>query len=383
MQVFKTFLKIVKKKMTSVIIYFVVFVGIAIAMAKNGGENEQKNFQAEELNLVIENQDEGKLGGALVDYLGKDNNLIDVPKTEDALLDKIFYRDIDYVLYIPADFTARFTDGERAGLLTDKKVPFSSSGEFADNQIQSYLKTAGIYLDSGYDLSDAIRQTDEDMTVTARTKLIDDTNPDAFEPGKFYFRYLPYIYICMLICAIGPVFMAFHETDLDARNKCSAMSFLSRNVQLILGSVVVSIAIWALMEVVGSILYPGYMFSKTGFWCSVNSMMQILFALACAYTAGQIVTEQQALSMISNFFGLGLAFLGGIFVPIEIFSDSVLRVAKFMPTYWYMMTLEGAQHMDTAGGLPADAIQGLVIQSLFAVAVLLVGMVYNRMKAKA
>ena len=383
MQVFKTFLKIVKKKMTSVIIYFVVFVGIAIAMAKNGGENEQKNFQAEELNLVIENQDEGKLGGALVDYLGKDNNLIDVPKTEDELLDKIFYRDIDYVLYIPADFTARFTDGEREGLLTDKKVPSSSSGEFADNQIQSYLKTAGIYLDSGFDLSDAIRQTDEDMTVTAGTKLIDDTNRDAFEPGKFYFRYLPYIYICMLICAIGPVFMAFHETDLDARNKCSAMSFLSRNVQLILGSIVVSVAIWALMEVVGSILYPGYMFSKTGFWCSVNSMMQILFALACAYTAGQIVTKQQALSMISNFFGLGLAFLGGIFVPIEIFSDSVLRVAKFMPTYWYMMTLEGAQHMDTAGGLPADAVQGLVIQSLFTVAVLLVGMVYNRMKAKA
>lgn len=369
--------------MTSVIIYFVVFVGIAIAMAKNGGENEQKNFQAEELNLVIENQDEGKLGGALVDYLGKDNNLIDVPKTEDELLDKIFYRDIDYVLYIPADFTARFTDGEREGLLTDKKVPSSSSGEFADNQIQSYLKTAGIYLDSGFDLSDAIRQTDEDMTVTAGTKLIDDTNRDAFEPGKFYFRYLPYIYICMLICAIGPVFMAFHETDLDARNKCSAMSFLSRNVQLILGSIVVSVAIWALMEVVGSILYPGYMFSKTGFWCSVNSMMQILFALACAYTAGQIVTKQQALSMISNFFGLGLAFLGGIFVPIEIFSDSVLRVAKFMPTYWYMMTLEGAQHMDTAGGLPADAVQGLVIQSLFTVAVLLVGMVYNRMKAKA
>ncbi len=383
MQVFKTFLKIVKKKMTSVIIYFVVFVGIAIAMAKNGGENEQKNFQAEELNLVIENQDEGKLGGALVDYLGKDNNLIDVPKTEDELLDKIFYRDIDYVLYIPADFTTRFTDGEREGLLTDKKVPSSSSGEFADNQIQSYLKTVGIYLDSGFDLSDAIRQTDEDVTVTAKTKLIDDTNQNTFEPGKFYFRYLPYIYICMLICAIGPVFMAFHETDLDARNKCSTMSFLSRNVQLILGSVVVSIAIWALMEVVGIILYPGYMFSKTGFWCSVNSMMQILFALACAYTAGQIVKKQQALSMISNFFGLGLAFLGGIFVPLEIFSDSVLRVAKFMPTYWYMMTLEGAQRMDTAGGLPADAVQGLVIQSLFAVAVLLVGMVYNRMKAKA
>ena len=87
--------------------------------------------------------------------------------------------------------------------------------------------------------------------------------------------------------------------------------------------------------------------------------------------------------MLEASYILGLAFLGGIFVPIEIFSDSVLQVAKFMPTYWYMMTLEGAQHMDTAGGLPADAIQGLVIQSLFTVAVLLVGMVYNRMKAKA
>lgn len=44
MQVFKAYFKIVRKKLTSVVIYFVIFIGIALALTMFGGENEVADF---------------------------------------------------------------------------------------------------------------------------------------------------------------------------------------------------------------------------------------------------------------------------------------------------------------------------------------------------
>ena len=39
-----------------------------------------------------------------------------------------------------------------------------------------------------------------------------------------------------------------------------------------------------------------------------------------------------------NVISLALCFLGGVFVPQEFFSDTIIKVAKFFPTYWYVAT---------------------------------------------
>ncbi len=69
MQVFKTYMKIVKRKIASVIMYFVIFFGIAIALTVVGEDNDADNFTQTSLSLAVENLDEGALGEALMDYL--------------------------------------------------------------------------------------------------------------------------------------------------------------------------------------------------------------------------------------------------------------------------------------------------------------------------
>ena len=52
-----------------------------------------------------------------------------------------------------------------------------------------------------------------------------------------------------------------------------------------------------------------------------------------------------------NIVSLGLCFLGGVFVPQEFFSDTIIKAARFFPTYWYVATNEtigGMKKLDTA-----------------------------------
>ena len=39
--------------------------------------------------------------------------------------------------------------------------------------------------------------------------------------------------------------------------------------------------------------------------------------------------------MLFRSVGLGMSFLGGVFVPQNMLSDQILAVSRFLPTYWY------------------------------------------------
>ena len=382
MQVYKAFLRIVRKRIVSVCIYFGIFIGIAIAMGKAGQDNDAKNFSSVELKIAVENLDEGELGTALTDNLSKNNKIMDVPEDNDQLLDKIFCREIDYVLYIPKDFTSRFLDGERDGLLKDRKVPSSANGVFADNQIESYLKTIGMYTDSGFTLQESIDHTRQDVDVTAAVEFLDGSSDDQIEPAYYYFQFLPYIFICTMVSAVGPVFMAFNEKDISARNKCSSMSFFNRNIQMITGSVVISLMNWGLLMAVALVLYPEYVASVRGVLSMMNALLEVILALAMAYTAAQLVKKENALSMVSNVFGLSLAFLGGVFVSLDIFGKSVLNVSRFLPTYWYVISNDAIQKTTQFSNFSVDIQHGFAIQGIYCIVILLAGMLVNRMKAK-
>ena len=42
-----------------------------------------------------------------------------------------------------------------------------------------------------------------------------------------------------------------------------------------------------------------------------------------------------ALNGINNVLSLGLCFLGGVFVPLEMLGNGIVSIAQFLPTYWY------------------------------------------------
>lgn len=381
MQVYKAFLRIVKKNIVSVSIYFGIFIGIAIALSKTGMENETKQFSAESLTIAVENSDEGTLGKALTEHLGIDNEIVDMP-TEQELLDKIYTRQIDYVLYIPKDFTSRFLAGERDNLMTDKKVPSSTTGAFADNQIESYLTTVGMYLDGGFSLEESVTNAANDSEIESTVEFLNGNDESAVQPGQYYLQYMPYVFICTIISAVGPVFMAFNEKDISARNKCSSMTLTMRNLQIIGASIVVALIDWGILTVVSVLLYPDYVLSIRGVLGGINSLIAVLLALSLAYTAAQLVKNESALNIASNTLGLALAFLGGIFVPMEIFGEGLLKVAHFLPTYWYVTANDTIGKMTQLSDFSSGIAHAFIIQTIYCIVILLIGMLISRMKIR-
>ena len=382
MQVFKVYMKIVKRKIASVIMYFVIFLGIAFALAAVGEENGTESFIQTSLSLAVENLDEGILGDALVDYLSVHNDVSEIPETENELLDAMFSRKLDYVLYIPKDFTERLLNGDREEILTDRKVPSSTTGMFADNQIESYLFSVGLYLDGGFELKESIGHADENLKIEAEVVFSDGKEGQEREAAVYYLQYLPYIFICTMVVMLGPILILFNKKEISDRNKCSSMSFFKRNMQLVGASALVAFADYGFMIVMAFLIYPDYMCSGRGVLAMMNALCMILVAMSLAYLAAQIVKNTNSLNIFSNIFGLGFAFLGGVFVPMDIFSDALLVVSKFTPTYWYVAANDAIEEIQHIPEMTPKVAQAFVIEGIYAISLLAVGMLLNRMKAR-
>lgn len=256
------------------------------------------------------------------------------------------------------------------------------TGIFADNQIESYLTMVGMYVDAGFDLAKSIIYAEESMRADSVVEFAGGKDESAKDMASYYFQYLPYIFICSMVCVLGPVLMIFNGRDLSARNKCSAMSFTKRNLYLLLGSFTLLIVVYGLIMLLAYLIYPDFMGTSKGVYSMVNALITILMSMSLAYLGAQIIQKETALNMFSNVIGLGFAFLGGLFVPLDIFGENVLKVSKFIPTYWYVKTNDAIQNITGAGNLPADIMQGYFVQCIYVAAILFIGMLINRMKAR-
>lgn len=382
MQVFKAYFKIVKRRLSSVAIYFVIFCALSIGLTLLGGKEDEKKFTQTGLNIAVQNEDDGKLATALVKYLSETNEVTTETKNEEELLDAVFFRELDYVLYIPKDFTKRFLAGEREHLLVDKKVPSSTTGAFGDDQIESYLSTVGMFLEGGYSLEESIEKADENQKISVDVTFVDEKKANEKPAAAYFFQYMAYILIASLIILVSPLILAFNKKDASARNKCSAMPFFVRNIQLIAASIVVMLIEFVILIAECMILYPKYIFSTKGVFSILNVLVFELVAGALAYLTGQLISKPTATDIVSNTLGLGFAFLGGVFVPMEIFRSGLLVISRFTPTYWYVVANDAIAQMTSVSEVSGTVCQSLIIEFVYALAVLSLGLLINRTKAR-
>ena len=78
--------------------------------------------------------------------------------------------------------------------------------------------------------------------------------------------------------------------------------------------------------------------------------------------------------MASTVVSLSFSFLGGVFVPMEIFGDTMMKIAKCVPSYWYMTV-----NNEIFKGVISDEMYiGMGIQLLFALAFFAVSLVVSK-----
>jgi ABC-2 type transport system permease protein len=115
----------------------------------------------------------------------------------------------------------------------------------------------------------------------------------------------------------------------------------------------------------------------------INAVVFAITTLSLSYLIGISVTSKKAVSAISTAISLSLAFISGMFVPQEFLGESVLRLASFTPTYWYIkvnntiVSLTGYQWDNVS-----EILAMMAVQIGFAAAFISIVMVVSKRKSQ-
>ena len=115
MIVYKTFLKVLNKCKFPIILYSAILLFFAgINMSSN---DNTMDFTAEKPNIaVINNDKEEGITKSFLEYLHENTNIKDIKNDEQEIKDALFYREIQYIVYIPEGFSDSFLDGKNPQL---------------------------------------------------------------------------------------------------------------------------------------------------------------------------------------------------------------------------------------------------------------------------
>lgn len=381
MQVFKAFFKILNKNKTAMIVYMIIYLALTFMFSFNGQKDDTSDFSQVCMEIGVDNRDKGELGEALVSYLEKKNDIKEIPKEREKLLDAMYYRNIQYVLIIPEDFTEKFLAGQREGVLDGTMVPGNNTAYLAKMEIDEFLENLGMYVDSGYEAEEAAKKSLDTMSKESKVNFLNVEDGEEKPAAAYYFDYIPYIFLCIMVVSLSSVLMVFNEKNLDARNRCSAMSFFKRNIQMILGSAGIMLLEYGIFMLVAWIIYPGYMKSICGFLSMGNALAFMLVCLSIAFLAGRQAKDDAQLNMAANVIGLAFSFLGGVFVPIDLMNQGMQKVAKFVPSYWYVNSNNNIwkiKSLSEAG----DIYRNWLVMLAFAVTIFAFTLMINRLKAR-
>lgn len=384
MTVFKAFLTITKRNLGIVFLYLIIFFVIGLMAVSMLSSDSSMSFQRESLDIAVIDRDGGALAQGLADYLGTYHNLKDIPDDADILQDRLFYREIYYVVTIPENFEDKCLNGNEKLPVT--KVPGSVSGYYVDQQINTFLNDVRIMEKGGFTVSEAVSHVIDNLNNTPSVTLIDKMgNGGTISTHAFMYQYLPYVLMSIICYTVSYIMIAFGNPDLKKRMLCSAVSGRSMNTQLFLGYTVIGIAVWAIFTLISIAMYrKDFLTDPCCIYYLMNSLIVTVVSLSISFLLSAFITRDELVSAVVNVVTLGMSFSCGVFVSLDILSKGMKTVAHFLPVYWYEIAnnlLAGNRTLSSTQLV--SLYQAFAIQLLFAAAFLAAALVFRRNRARA
>lgn len=353
MQVFKLYFKLLNHYKGVIIMYFAIFISVAMIMTANLSSDSKKGFEEQRLDISIIDQDGKTLGTALEEYFGKTHNLVAMEYDEDAILNELYWRKLDYVLIIPKGFEDSLLKEEQENMeLKCMKVPGMFDASYFEAGLNLYISKLTGLMAAGYSIEEAENELLDLQTQKTEVTLASFVNKNQNDPCTVFFTYAPYLFITLGMNGIGIILIRFNEKEVKDRMECSAASMRMRIAGITGGILVFGVIMLAAVLVMAGILSKGSIYTDVRFpFFLLNLFSMLILGLSLGFLTGIVARNNNEVSGLVNIISLGLCFLGGVFVPQEFFSDAVTRVAKFFPTYWYVVTNEtigGMKKLDTA-----------------------------------
>lgn len=380
MTVFKTFLKVLNKCKAPIIMYTVILVFFA---GFNTKTNEQENgFTASKPDILIVCED--KLEGLtqnLVEYLRNNSNVKEIEDNEEARNDALFYRDVNYIVYIPKNFRSDFLEHK------NPKVDIKSTGDYqaslADMLLERYLNVANTYLEFDFTEEEMLDNLNETLATDVKVEMTSKLDTDSLSKVALYYNFTNYCILAGSIYVICLILSSFKNEGVLKRTIISSMNYGKYNRILLTCNSLFAFVLWLFYILLSFLLFGSAMLTMHGAFYILNSFVFSLFALTLAFFLGNIIKNKNALNGIINVIALGSSFLCGSFVPMEWLPKSVLNIAHILPSYYFIKSNEIIKTIEVFDFTSLKPIyMNMIIIVIFAIGFMIISSVIASKKRK-
>ena len=334
MQVFKAFLRVLRSKFGSAIIYIVLFALVGIIMTTS--DTSQTVWEKAAMAVVINDLDDSVESRTLAEFISRGNKIVAPFDNEDDLTDAMYYARVDFALTIPEGFGARLSAGETDGLLSTYYIHESYSMENLKMLLDKFVTTFTAYRALGLDSAAAAKATDEALSKEVEVTIASRVEEEKDNEGLLiFFRYLPYILMCVIMNTLCPALTAMNKKDVRFRTDCSGIRPSSYTMQVFSASALFVGLIWLVFVILG-VAMNGALYSGRLWLVVLNSLLFALFASVLALFASEFSPSGTIVNILTQVTSLGMCFLCGVFVGQELLGSGVLAAARFLPAYWYI-----------------------------------------------
>lgn len=390
MQVFKLYFKILKRHKGQMIMYIGIFVGLLFGIIiPNAVKNDASKFEDSKCKYAIFDYDNSELSEAVKSYLENKHTLVKIDDDEmETIQDELYERNVGCVVRIKEGFSEAFTDKSAVGSQDKIKdyleiyaIPDVNNTQLFEQNINSYNATLYTYVNAGFGISEAIEKTNDAENIAVNVSLPEGGEVESQSPFIYMAQYLGWIFIAMCIVGVAPVLTVFDRKEIRDRIGCSSYKFSRINIETLAGVMVTGVGICGVFVLVALIGMREELLCFTGFLHVCNMLCYMMVALSLTYLISRITAKPDVISVMGNIISLGMSFLCGVFVPMELLSDTVIKIAHFLPAYWFVSAIDAIKNY-SVGDMPT-ILSYMGIELLFAAAIVVVAIVVYRNKRVA
>lgn len=332
MTVFKAFLKVLAKNKGTIILYTVILVSFGTIAA---GTTKGTSFKVSKPSVVIVNKDENKsITKSLINYIKSNSKIVKIENNdEEKINDALFYQEVNYVIYIPENYSKDFLAGKDIEL--DVKKGITASSEFEEMMLKRYINVATTYRKSITNEKELIKKIDDTLGKKVKVEMNTKVDTGSLRKLDSYYNFASYSFLATLLFIICLVLSSFKGDHVSKRITVSSMDYKKHNRMLLLSNCMYSLLIWLLYVGISIIMVGSIALTKFGLLYMLNSLVFVIMATSLAFLIGTVVKSKNAINAIVEVIALGSSFLCGAFVPMDYIPDTVLKIAHIIPTYYY------------------------------------------------
>jgi len=337
MQIAKLYWALIKKKLVSILVIFLVFWIVICMFFRNDLHKDNIKFGETKVPIALVNLDEpSAFNDAIIHYFEKNFSVKYLSESLQGLQEAYLSEKIQYIVTVPNDFSEQIVSNGKGTLLIDgtkDKEQYLLLREKIGLLEEKIYKTWSKSVNEEK-LAELIENEEAvQLNITYHSKI--------GEGKRFlmnYYNLATYITFTIFMLCICFVVSTFYNKDFSIRNRIAPISGKNLSFQLLLCNISFLFIITGILVVSGIILAYPLKIDIQVLLMIINTYVFSICMLAISFVFGIFLKCNRYMDFVVNVVAIFMSFLGGVFVPIEKLDSRCLLVSRAVPSYWYIYT---------------------------------------------